>query len=163
VSFPEDPLGVAVELFVDDAWLDITGDVRGGQGIRIGRGRSAWGETVDPGSLAMTLDNRDGTYSARNPMSDLFGKIGRNTRARVSAPGEDVYLDLDGTADRIASAAATDALQIAGDLDVPLRSPRTGVCPTGSRPSSAGTPTTLRVATGSFGSMGVPFSSGGTT
>lgn len=118
MSFPEDPLGLAVELRVDGAWLDITGDVRGEQGIAITRGQSAWGETVDPGSLAMTLDNRDGTYSARNPMSDLFGKIGRNTLARVSAPGEDVYLDLDGTADRIASAAATDALQIAGDLDV---------------------------------------------
>jgi hypothetical protein len=51
-------------------------------------------------------------------MSDLFGKIGRNTRARVSAPGEDVYLDLDGATDDIASTPAVSALNVTGDIDI---------------------------------------------
>jgi hypothetical protein len=107
-----------VELDLDGTWTDITDRVYLRDRISITRGRQDQGSRVDPGSCTLTLNNKQGYFSPRNPLSPLYGLIGRNTPIRVSAVGGDPWLDLDGTADHIASAAATDALQIAGDLDV---------------------------------------------
>ncbi|MGA5306521.1 hypothetical protein [Micromonospora taraxaci] len=64
-------------------WVDITDDVRGG--LSITRGRSGEGYRADPGKCGFRLDNRSGRYSPRNPLSDLYGLIGKNTLIRVSA------------------------------------------------------------------------------
>src|SRR5690554_6723546 len=53
----------------------------------------ATGNVADPGSMTLVLNNGDsnvqpgvvGRYSPKNPRSDLYGKIGRNTPIRVSA------------------------------------------------------------------------------
>lgn len=64
-------------------WVDITDDVRGD--LSISRGRSSEGYRADPGKCGFRLDNRSGRYSPRNPASDLYGLIGKNTLVRVSA------------------------------------------------------------------------------
>ncbi|MEU8220916.1 hypothetical protein AB0C47_34810 [Micromonospora taraxaci] len=64
-------------------WVDITDDVRGD--LAITRGRSGEGYRADPGKCGFRLDNRTGRYSPRNPLSDLYGLIGKNTLIRVSA------------------------------------------------------------------------------
>ena len=72
-----------VELWYDDRWNDITPDVDVSQGITIRRGRDDHQSSPSPASCRLTLINRDGRYSARNPLSPLYGKIGRNTPVRV--------------------------------------------------------------------------------
>lgn len=74
-----------IELFYGGAWQDITSYVYNRAPIQIRRGLSAEGSRADPGSLTLTINNRDGRFSPRNPRSPLYGLIGRNTPIRVSA------------------------------------------------------------------------------
>lgn len=90
MAFPLDPLPLTTELFIGGGvgWVDIAEDVRlssasSGGGVSITRGRSAEGTRADPGRLTLTLDNRSGRYSPRNPRGEWFGLFGRNTPIRV--------------------------------------------------------------------------------
>ncbi|HEX5568187.1 MAG TPA: hypothetical protein VFY14_14885, partial [Streptomyces sp.] len=73
---------------------------------------------TDPSRLSITINNRNGRFSPRNPESDLYGLIGRNTRCRLSVPGGEARLELDGSLDGVASTPDAAALDITGDLDV---------------------------------------------
>ncbi|MFE7853755.1 hypothetical protein [Streptomyces sp. NPDC057403] len=84
MPFPDEPLGVKVELYVAGAWLDITGDVYTNNLITITRGRQDEASRTDAGTCVFVLNNSTGRYSSRNPRSDLYGLIGRNTQVRVS-------------------------------------------------------------------------------
>ena len=90
-AFPQVPLDISVAIWVDASWVDITPYAYGGDRaiISIERGQSSEGGQVDPARLEMELNNRDGQFSPRNPVSWLYGKIGRNTPIRV-AIGADV-------------------------------------------------------------------------
>ncbi len=74
---------VHVELFYDGAWQDISQDVEVADGIPITRGRQDYQSSASPARCTFTLNNDDGTYSPRNPLSPLYGKTGRNTPVRV--------------------------------------------------------------------------------
>jgi hypothetical protein len=80
-------LAPEVALFYDQQWNGITGSTRGGKtrgfGIDITRGRSDEAGQVDPTRCDLTLNNLNGRFSPRNPRSDLFEKIGRNTQLQV--------------------------------------------------------------------------------
>jgi hypothetical protein len=84
LAFPNDPLGVKVELYLGGVWLDITGDVYTNNLITITRGRQDEASRTDAGTCVFVLNNETGRYSSRNPRSDLYGLIGRNTPVRVS-------------------------------------------------------------------------------
>lgn len=86
-----------VELFYGNGWHDVTGDFRrddatAGGGITIQRGASAEASGAEPARCSLTVNNGtsrvapsvSGRYSPRNPLSDLYGLIGRNTPLRVS-------------------------------------------------------------------------------
>lgn len=128
MAFPQTPLDVLIELFISGAWTNITTDVYTRDGIHISRGRADEAARVDPGKCTMTLNNGaskvapgvTGRYSPRNPLSDLFGKIGRNTPLRVSVNAGDSYLATTGTntSNNGASTPDTAALDIVGDLDI---------------------------------------------
>ena len=83
MTFPATPLEVRVDLMVDGAWSNITSDVLVDDAITISRGRADEATQADPSTCSLSLKNRNGTYSPRNPTSSLYGKIGRNTRMRV--------------------------------------------------------------------------------
>lgn len=83
MAFPSTPLEVRVDLAVDGAWTDVTGDVLIRDAITISRGRADEASRADPSTAALTLENRDGRYSPRNPVGALYGKIGRNSPLRV--------------------------------------------------------------------------------
>jgi len=93
--FPQSPLPLAVDLFMFGNWVDVTrlntgqAGVYARDGITITRGKRPEGTTVDPTEITLTLNNRDGRYSPRNPTSILYGQIGRNTPLRVRV-GNDV-------------------------------------------------------------------------
>ncbi len=77
-------MAIVVELFYSGAWQDISAFVDDRAPISITRGRHDEGTSVDPSSCTLTLNNRDGRFSPRNPTSPLYGLIGRNTPLRVT-------------------------------------------------------------------------------
>lgn len=117
MTFPQTPLDVRTELLIGVVWTDITEDVYTRSPITIERGMKDEGTRVDPSRCSLVLNNRDGVYSPRNPMSPYFGLIGRNTPLRVSVQGDGSYLRLDGVADA-ATTPDTAVLDIVGDLDL---------------------------------------------
>lgn len=120
MAFPDEPLDLRMELYLGEllGWVDITGDVYTRDPVSITRGRRDEASRVDPGKCSLTLNNRAGKYSPRNPRSPYFGLLGRNTPIRVSLPGPESYLSLDGSPTGQASTPDTAALNITGDLDV---------------------------------------------
>lgn len=116
--FPQTTLDTRTELQIGGVWTDITPHVYTRDPITIGRGRKDEGSRCDPTSCALTLNNRGGQYSPRNPRSPYFGLIGRNTPLRVSVPNTESSLVLDGVDANIASTPDVSALDIVGDLDV---------------------------------------------
>lgn len=107
-------ISVLTELYVDGAWADISTDVQHRDTMSIRRGKSEYASQAAPSQLGLSLDNRTGKYSPRNPLSTYFGKIGRNTPIRVSRQVDPVY-------DAVSSTSGT------GDLSWT----HTGTTPTG--------------------------------
>jgi hypothetical protein len=70
-----------LEMFIGGAWVDVTDHWR--ESATITRGRTNEAEQVEPTRLNTTLDNAEGRFSPRNPLSPLYGSIGRNTPIRV--------------------------------------------------------------------------------
>lgn len=126
MTFPTTPLDVQVDLKVAGVWQDITADVLTRSIMTITRGRPDEGARTDPGKLKLTLNNGRssvnpdvmGRYSTGNPLSDLFGLIGRNTEVRVHLPADQAHLELDGDASGYVSTPHASALNITGDIDV---------------------------------------------
>ncbi|MEV7470276.1 hypothetical protein AB0O20_27785 [Streptomyces kronopolitis] len=116
--FPQTALPLRVELNLAGTWTDITHDVYARDQIRITGGRADEGTKVDAGRCSMTLNNRGGKYSPRNPISPYYGLIGRNTPVRVSVLTGANYLSLPGAVGDYASTPDTTSLDITGDLDV---------------------------------------------
>ncbi|MFF5988134.1 hypothetical protein [Prauserella flavalba] len=87
---------MTVELRYDDAWHDITEDCRAREDIVITRGRRDWASRNDPDRCTLQVDNTGGKYSEFNPLSPLYGKIGRNTPLRVRIGDSAPYLHVPG-------------------------------------------------------------------
>jgi len=104
------------ELYIDGAWEDVSNYVRYATGVEIGRGRSDEQGDISPSRLGLTLNNRDGRFSNRNPASPYFGLLGRNTPIRQSMAGFPVHLRLD--REGYATTPDAAALDITGDIDV---------------------------------------------
>ncbi|QKN87603.1 hypothetical protein QEN63_gp18 [Streptomyces phage Vondra] len=118
MAFPESPLGLRAELLLGGTWTDITKDVYTREPISITHGTASEGAQPDPASCSLLLNNKHGRYSPRNPLSPYYGQIGRNTPIRITVPGAESYLDLDGTTARTASTPTAAALTVAGALDI---------------------------------------------
>ncbi|MGW1000738.1 hypothetical protein [Streptomyces sp. NPDC002520] len=126
MAFPQTPLDVRIELLINGAWSNVTADVYTAEKISISRGRADESARTDPGKCTLTFNNSAsrvapgvvGRYSPRNPRSDLYGLIGRNTLLRVSVPGPTSYLELDGNPANYAGTPDVAALDITGDLDL---------------------------------------------
>ncbi|GHJ01621.1 hypothetical protein TPA0906_34860 [Streptomyces olivaceus] len=112
----EFPLDMLTEFYIDGAWVRVPTYER--DVVEIEHGKPDRATTTDPGRLSITVNNRDGHFSPRNPMSPHFGKIGRNTRVRFSLPGGTPRLELDGDPGSLASTPDHASLDITGDLDL---------------------------------------------
>lgn len=108
-----------VHLRIGGVLTDVTDDVRVDEGIRLERGRSGEGAQLSPARAALKIENSDGKYSNRNPLSPYFGQLGRNTEMRVSVAGP-VHLATTGTTATGTGATTPDAaaLDIVGDIDI---------------------------------------------
>ncbi|MFF8839572.1 hypothetical protein [Streptomyces sp. NPDC015130] len=118
MAFPQDPLDVRTELQIGGTWTTLSQSVYTRAPIAIECGRSEEASHTNPGKLAMELDNRTGAFSSRNPRSPYYGLLGRNTPVRVSVPGTESYLELDGSVTGYATTPDHASLDITGDLDV---------------------------------------------
>jgi hypothetical protein len=91
VTFPQQPLRMKTELALganpgqDPAlwaglWTDVTDDAqpRNG-GVTIARGRADEASSVNPSSMAVTLDNSSGKYVRLNPLGPYYGQLSKNT------------------------------------------------------------------------------------
>lgn len=121
MAFPTSPLSVKVELqniVSDGVWTDITSYVydRDDSAIHIVRGRQDEGGGMQPSTCNLTLNNRDGRFSPRNPTGTYFGKIGRNTPIRISALIGSVRMAGAGNV----SAPDSAGLSVVGDIDIRL-------------------------------------------
>ncbi|WP_413102213.1 hypothetical protein [Streptomyces sp. Inha503] len=117
MAWPQDILDKRVELNVGGTWTDITGyAIR--DPITITRGRSAEAGDVDPGQCTMTLNNRDGRFSPRNPLSPYYGQLGRNTPIRVSVHQGSRRLVIPKVTGAKATTPDATALDITGDIDI---------------------------------------------
>lgn len=107
-----------VEMLLSGSWTDITSDVYQRQRIKITRGRRDEGSKTDTGRCQLTINNRNGKYSPRNPESSLYGQIGRNTPVRVRQGSSDVALNLPGLEGSYSSTPDDASLDITGDIDI---------------------------------------------
>lgn len=123
VLFPSEPLPIRAELDIAGAWADITEYVYQRDGLTIARGRRDEGSEVNPTTLTLTLDNRDGRFSPRNPTGAYYGLIGRNSQIRIALREELGWLQINqatGTTVTTTHVSTPDAaaLDITGDLDI---------------------------------------------
>lgn len=106
------------ELSVGGQWTNITGDVYERDAVTTRRGQQDGASRADPARATLTLNNRSGKYSPRNPVSPYFGLIGRNTPFRMRMEEATPRLVLDGSTTGYVSTPDTAALDITGDLDL---------------------------------------------
>jgi len=113
------PLNTKVEFQLDGVWTNVTSDVHQRDDLWIKRGRADESGQVEPSACPLTLDNRTGKYSPRNPTGAYFGTFGRNTPVRVSVPSTVHLLLPGGGGDRVDTPDSA-ALSITGDIDIRL-------------------------------------------
>jgi hypothetical protein len=65
-------------------WTDISGFVYYRDKVNITRGRADETSSIQPQTATLTINNRDGRFSPRNPVGPYYGIIGRNTPLRIS-------------------------------------------------------------------------------
>lgn len=84
MAFPQTPRAVKVDLYLNNGWVDVTNDILERDAITINRGTADENTAPQPSTCTLTLTNRTGNYSPRNPSSIYYGSIGRNTPIRVA-------------------------------------------------------------------------------
>ncbi len=75
---------VRTRMFLAGTWTDVTSSVLVRDGIEIERGRGDESEKTPPQTCHLTLDNRSGNFSVRNPLGPYYGTLGRNNPVEVS-------------------------------------------------------------------------------
>lgn len=127
MAFPATVLPIRAELDLAGTatyTTDITADVYQRADITINRGRPDEASVIQPSDCSMTLDNRVGNYSLRNPAGAYYGQIGRNTPLRVSVDSAVSWLVINaetGTtpvAGTYVSTPDAAALDLVGDVDL---------------------------------------------
>jgi hypothetical protein len=128
MAFPDSVLPIKQELLINGVWTDITAPTRGEQvgGVQIRRGYSGEQASLSAAQANFTLENTDGRFSNRNPLSPYYGLIGRNTQYRVSVTETATSLRLADYSDAATgfydganvSTADKAVLDITGDIDI---------------------------------------------
>lgn len=78
---------VVTELFLDDAWVDVSSYVRQAPGHAITFGVQAESATADPATCTLVANNTDGRFTPRNTAGAYYPDLRRNTPLRVTADG----------------------------------------------------------------------------
>src|SRR4051794_12947259 len=83
--FPATPEDTRYELFVNNAWTDITSKVYNRDQVKLTRGFSSEKskDAATPAQCTFTVNNRNGDFSPRNPLGAYYGSLGQNTPVRI--------------------------------------------------------------------------------
>jgi hypothetical protein len=84
VVFPQTPRETDVDLFLNNGWIRINNDVYARDGVTIRHGRTDESSRAAPSTCQLTINNRSGNYSPRNPTGLYYGSIGRNTPLQLA-------------------------------------------------------------------------------
>jgi hypothetical protein len=107
-----------LEIKPDATWIDVTDDVRTGDGWSAKRGSDGEDGAMSPALLSITMDNTSGDYAARNPLGTYYGLLGRNTPCRASLPlGQSRLVISEGLTDWMTTPDRS-GLDITGDIDL---------------------------------------------
>lgn len=122
-----------VEMRYSGAWHAVTLDVYSGEAITTAKGRRDWASIADPSEMVVPFMQHEshyatatgggpliGRYAPRNPLSDLYGLIGRNTPVRLRLGAARPRLRIPGIASAAASTPDAAALRLTGDQRVEL-------------------------------------------
>src|SRR5258707_31747 len=105
-------------------WTDISTFVylnRNVAGAVVTRGHPDESTGTNPSSLTLTLDNRDGRFSSKNPAGPYYGNLVRNTQVRVSVPEGASYLRSEGNDQgSYAYCPDTAGISVTGDTEIQL-------------------------------------------
>lgn len=83
-TFPVNPLAFVIELNLNGVWTDISNYVYYRDPINITDiGRPNESSTIQAGQCTLTLNNRDGRFTPKNPAGAYYPYIQRNTQIRV--------------------------------------------------------------------------------
>ena len=70
---------IVTRFYLNGDWRDVSTSVRASRGIDYQRGRQGEDDTTPAQRCSFDLDNRDGTWSDRNPKGTYYGHLRRNT------------------------------------------------------------------------------------
>ena len=120
LGFPaSNPLPIRAEMFIDSVWTDVTSYVRREQEVVISaRGRANEQGRPSPCTCDFTLDNRDGRFNNRNPLSPYFGLLPPYLPVRFSVTEDRSFLILDATDGQYVKTADKAVLDITAEIDV---------------------------------------------
>src|SRR5260221_12730044 len=120
--FPATNLDVRAELLLGSlGWTDISQYCYLSAGAAITRGHPDESTSTTPSVLNLTLNNRDGRFSSRNPAGPYYGQLVKNTQVRVSVPEGAAYLRCEGNDQgSYAYCPSTAGISITGDMEVQL-------------------------------------------
>lgn len=116
MAFPETPLGLRIEIRPGGTWTDITGRCKTSSPIVHARGIRNKGSVAETANVPLMIDNMDGYFSPRNPLSPYDLTV--NTPVRLWLPDGIHFLDLDGNPDNYATTPDDAALDLTGDIDL---------------------------------------------
>ncbi|MGI5443830.1 hypothetical protein ACQEV4_42760 [Streptomyces shenzhenensis] len=106
------------ELFYNGTWNDITGDLRAPEPVTITRGLTAESASAaEPTACECALNSRDNRYAPRNPMSPLYGLIGRNTPFRYGYTVGSPWAEMGGVAGNLLATPTSTSFNVT-DLDL---------------------------------------------
>lgn len=117
-----------VQIKYDGTWHTVTEDVASTVELTASRGRRNWAALADPSEMKVPFLQHEskyatatgggpmiGRYAPRNPLSDLYRKIGRNTPMRLRLGTARPRLYLPGIDTAAATTPDNAALRLAGD------------------------------------------------
>lgn len=78
---------VSVQMFYSGVWNEVASDVFVDEQIATLWGQGSEGASFRPGNIQLTFNNATDKYRPTNPLSPLYGLVGRNTPCRVLVGG----------------------------------------------------------------------------
>lgn len=120
MAWPGDDNPIVGEFFIDNAWVDISSNVRGADKVNITRGKRDVQGVMPATMCDFTLNNADGDFTDDNPLSPYFELLPLYMPCRFTMPGStDGYLYTTGYNDpNYVSTTDKAALDITGDIDL---------------------------------------------
>lgn len=123
MAFPQTPLPIRKELYINGSWVDITSPtnyVDGATGVNINRGRADQQSNLSASTESFTMiKDSTGIFNNLNPNSAYYGYVGLGTPTRTVVTPTNAYLRLPHiNGGSYASTSDKAALDVIGDIDI---------------------------------------------